>query len=153
MAQDEREIYIEGFINDLMKGDIEIDYEKAKDLRLYSEIQKNIFGTEEMKDKKDFVSELGLGLTHYLQTKNTALHIKDTYHCTKLIIWAYTSQVVKRTGIREKLDNIMKENIQLKEENDKFRREIQRLNLLNKAMHETFDKLGFQRLDKDKGEE
>jgi cell division protein FtsB len=145
--RDEKDIYIDNFIADLMSGNIEIVYSRAQKLSVYIK-EKGILG-ERKKDVGEFASALGLALTRYLQTiNNPAYHIRDSYECIKLIIWANTSQIIKRTGLKNKISELTKENAQLKEEKDKLQKEIARLNLLNEALHEAFDKLGIQRIGK-----
>lgn len=144
--------YIDDFIADLLSGNIEFSYSKSKDLFTFT-TEKNILGSEKKKQNNLLVSDLGLVLTDYLQSRNNPeLHQRLANNCIKFIIWVNTAQIIKRTGMTKRIDELTKENTHLKEEKDKYRREVERLTLLNNALHEALDKLGIQRIGKkDKG--
>jgi FtsZ-binding cell division protein ZapB len=134
--------YVENFIKDLLSGNLEIVYSRAKSLVHYFP-EKGFMGSEKQKDKKPFPSVLGLTLTNYQQYKTDPLlrqHYAET--CFQYILWANTHQVIRRTGMLNKINELKKENTQLKEENGKYQKEINRLNELNEALHKTMDTFG-----------
>jgi len=139
--------YIDSFIADLLKGNTEIVYIRAKDLVGYT-VQKGILGGKR-KDDFPFPTLLGNVLTRYQLAKgDPATRWIISQECFQLIVWANTHQVIKRTGLANKVNALQKENAQLKEEKDKCEKENQRLKQLNNDLQSTFDKLGFQRIDK-----
>lgn len=142
-------VYIDNFIADLLSGNIEIVYSRAKSLLVY-EKEKGLLGSEKQKNKSSLTNELGHALTGYQESKtNPQLHLKYADDCFRYIIWVNTHQVIKRTGLTNKIRDLQKENLQLKEEKDKLQKENFRLNNLNEALHNIMDKLGFERLDSD----
>ncbi len=140
-------VYVDSFIADLLSGNIEIVYSRAKDLWAFR-TEKGFLGSEKQKHQKPFPSVLGMSLTKYQENKNDP-ELRHAYAeiCFQYIIWANTHQVVKRTGIVNKINELKKENAQLKEEKDKIEKENQRLKQLTEDLQSTFDRLGFQRID------
>ncbi|HMK93978.1 MAG TPA: hypothetical protein VK536_01125 [Candidatus Limnocylindrales bacterium] len=141
--------YVDKFITDILNGNIEVDYAKAKGLFSYTKA-KSFWGSEKRTEKEEFSSVLGTVLTQYQMSKRSVrdLQLALAEKCFKYIVWANTFHVVKRAGLSNKIEALQKENAQLKEEKDKCQEEISRLTLLNEALHEAFDKLGIQRIRK-----
>jgi hypothetical protein len=73
-------------------------------------------------------------------------HLAYADLCFRYIVWANTFHAVKRVGLSNKNEALQTENNQLKEEKDKYLKEIARLTLLNEALHQAFDKLGIKRI-------
>lgn len=137
---------VENFISELLNGDIEIKYSKAKDLMIYHK-EKGFLGKETRKNESPLSNALGHALTDYQAYKaDPQLRTPLAGKCLQYIIWAYTHQVIKRIGLAKKIAEVQKENAQLKEEKDKFQKEILRLNQLNEALHQTIDRLGYRRI-------
>jgi hypothetical protein len=149
-AKDETCDYVDDFIRDLLSGNVEIDYNKAKGLFAYKK-EKSFWGSEKRTDKEEFSSVLGIALTEYQLSKTTEFVLQQAYatKCFKYMVWGNTFHVIKRTGLANKIEELKKENSQLKEEKDKLEKENRRLSQLNDALQSTFDKLGFQRISND----
>jgi FtsZ-binding cell division protein ZapB len=141
--------YLDNFIADLLNGNIEIVYSRARSLVTEERI-KGWFGRETHRNRKKFSSELGHALTDYQENRtNPALRQHYADDCLRHIIWANTHQVIKRTGLVNRINQFEIENAQLKEEKDKCQKEVARLTQVNEALQQAFDKLGFQRIPKD----
>ncbi len=138
---------IDKFIADLLNGDIEVIYSRAKGLDVL-ETWKGILGSKKHDVQGTLPSHLGKAITIYMENKtDSALHLISAMNCMKYIVWAYTHDVIKKTGLITTIKELRKENFQLKEEKDKLQRENNRLTQLNDALYQTIDKLGLVRID------
>ena len=109
--QDENLTYVNNFIADLLTGNIEIAYSRAKNLTK-SERTKGLFGLEKQKGKRPFASSFGKVLTSYQLNKNNPVFAKQfAIDCIQYIIWANTHQIIKRTGIIHKIDDLKKKTL------------------------------------------
>lgn len=133
---------VEKFIQDLLDGNKEVIYARAKHLQVFTDKEGRL-GSIKREVEGTLPDLLGTAITNYQAFKNNpVLKLRYADQCFQYIVWAHTHSIIRNTGLLYKIKDLQKDNLQLKEEKDKYQKEIARLNQLVEALHETMDNFG-----------
>lgn len=125
---------MEKFIDDIHNENIEILAEAQK-LMLMSESKK--FGIAKTKKKIGTLAFLmGEAISSYQQSKDNAfLRLKTARTLSEYIEWAYTHKIVKDIKLGSQLEELKKENEDLKKSLERLRNYNENIEKENKELH------------------